>query len=164
MSIRDQNGEEVVRLTGPWVALFKLALAAMIPFTLSGLSLATWVVLSIFRLKETNSIQDLRIAMLERTSGASKGVSQSVNVGSTDSVAGDVDDAKTYMTTEDMAKKAGVAPRTILSWIADPTPRFEPMPIETSKGWVFDAKCRILPPNAASSGIATLSSTGEEKP
>jgi len=108
----------------------------------------------------------LNLVLSASRTGGSAGSHQSTSVITSDAsrMADSSDSPMTYLTTEEMAKKAGVSPRTILSWIAAPTERFKPMPIETSKGWVFDAECRILPPNAADGGIATLSSAGEVKP
>ncbi len=70
--------------------------------------------------------------------------------------------ARSYLTTADVALREGIAERTVVEYINQG--RISPAPEKTGKSWSIAAQYRILPPNAASGGIATLSSTGEEKP
>lgn len=102
------------------------------------------------------AVLNLVISSNRGNGGGGASQSTSVITGDASKTADSSDSPMTYLTTEEMATKAGVAPRTILSWI--PLKRFEPAPTETAKGWIFDAECRILPPNAADSGIAAAAS------
>lgn len=69
--------------------------------------------------------------------------------------------ARAYLTTADVALREGIAERTVVEYINQG--RISPAPEKTGKSWSIAAEYRILPPNAASSGIATLSSSGEEE-
>lgn len=92
------------------------------------------------------AVLKIQIAMRENTRGS--GVSQNVNVGQSDKAL--AKSGKTYFTVAEVAERAGVAERTIVSWIAEG--RIQPLPVKEGKGYVISAEYSILPPSAACCG------------
>lgn len=131
MSIRDEEGGELVRLPGMWEVLAKFAFAASVPVLLLGITWAVWVTNRVWE-----NTADIRL-LKDRGSR-----SQSVNVGAVEAVA-DTDSAREYLTVQEVAEREGVTDRTILNWIDEG--RIHPTPIKEGKSWVIAEDFRIIP-------------------
>lgn len=146
MSIRDEDGNEIVTLPGFWQTLAKFALLASVPLTGLGMTWCIWVTTTIWSNKTDIAIlKDARF----RSNG---GVSTNVNVGSADSVAAD-ESAKTWLTTQEVAKREKVTDRTVLNYIE--SGMIEPEPERNGKSWQISENYRIVPPNAEKCGNET---------
>lgn len=154
MSVKDDSENDVVHVSSVWGLLFKLFLVS-VPFTLvSAMGFGVW-------LTGTINAHETRITVLERMTGQgpakgpAKGVSQSVNVGAVDALAGDADRTdphREWLTVQEVATKEAVAERTILSWIEGGT--ISPAPVKDGREWHIAVDYRRLPQTAAVSGTA----------
>mgnify|MGYP000387935002 CR=1 FL=1 len=118
MSIKDHQDEEIVSLPGFWDVLAKFAFAASVPVLLLGSSWAVWVTSMTFN-------NSARIQVLEyvnqHSGGKSGNQTTSVNVGSSDSVASEIDKAaehRGYYLTSEAAKILRKSERSITSMCA----------------------------------------------
>ena len=112
-------------------------------------------------LTHDTEIAVLKIQMaMQNTRGS--GVSQSVNVGQADKALAKT--GREYLTVAEVAKREGVAERTITDWIAKG--RIEPMPMKQGKEYTIAEKYRILPQDAACCGDeeAITSTTNPTQP
>lgn len=115
MSIEDSDGNDIVRLSGIWSLLLKIAIVLAPPVFLTLIGWGTWITVQHFDLRS-------RVALLEyvRDHGrASPEVSQNVNVGSAANdarAAALLDDAaarRGYYLASEVAKLLGKSERTI---------------------------------------------------
>ena len=137
------NPTDNVQIGTIWKGMAVIAFM-MLSFTcVTALTWGVWVTVSI---KE----HDTKFAVLEERTSGGKGVSQSVNVGSTDPNKPLEASAKTWLTTKDVAEREGITERTALNYIEqgmiDPTPR------KNGKSWEIAANFRILPNDSESCG------------
>jgi hypothetical protein len=71
-------------------------------------------------------------------------------------------DARTWLTTKDVAKRIGpdgVDERTVLNYIE--AEMFDPMPVKIGKAWHFSESFRILPKPSASFGTVAAKATAQ---
>jgi hypothetical protein len=146
MSIRDENGNEILQVSYLWAASFKLLLL-LVPFVaLTLFSWGTWVTVSIFE-------HSSRLKLLEDRSQRGGGNIQgaSINVGKAtpaDDIAGS--SGRDYLTVKEVAAKEARDERTITLWIEQG--RLLPAPVKDGKAWVIDPAYRIIPQYSATSG------------
>lgn len=143
MSIRDDDGREILQLSKIWAWSFKL-LMIMAPFVAVTLfSWGTWVTISIFE----HSAQ-FQILQDRHSRGGGGNISgASINVGSAEDVA---ESGREYLTVQEVAEREGKAERTIIEWIE--TGRIHPPPSKAGREWCVAAEYRVLPQVAADSG------------
>jgi len=134
----NEDADKTVQFSTIWRSLAVLAFA-MLSFITAGLfTWGLWVTLTIGQ-------HEKLLAVLQERSGG-KGISQSVNVGQAEAGALAKDSAKTWLTTQDVAKREQVTDRTILNYIKQGL--IDPMPQQMGKEWHIAEEYRILP-NAA---------------
>lgn len=147
MSIKDENGTEIVTLS----TIHAMAFRVLIWIGIIGTPVAAGMFWSmndrINGHAKDISFHEWRIQALE--SRKSSGVSQSVNVGSAESVAAD-ESAKTWLTTQDVAKREKVTDRTVLNYIE--SGMIEPEPERIGKSWMISENYRIVPQSAEKCG------------
>lgn len=138
MSIEDGHGNEIVKLPGFWEVMAKFAFAASVPMFLLGVSWACWVTNRVWQ-----NTTDIAILKDVRTRPHG-GVTQSVNVGAADSDEDmALDSARTWLTTQEVAKREQVTDRTILNYIE--CGMIKPDPVKRGKSWEIAENYRILP-------------------
>ena len=142
MSITDDQ-KEILKLGTVHAWVFKASLWAA-PL------LAVWMVNKVLSHDTEIALLKLEVAMSRKANG----VTQSVNVGQQESatVADDLDSARTWLTTEEVAKREGKDPRTILNYIA--AGQIDPQPAQIGKAWHIAPDYRIVPKTAEIVGTA----------
>jgi hypothetical protein len=144
MSIKDNDGNEILQLSWIWSASFKLLLL-LVPFVAITLfSWGTWVTLTLFD-------HSAEIRILQDRSGRNGGGNisgASINVGKADEKV--AESARQYLTVKEVAERESAAERTVISWIENG--RIEPAPIKAGKEWQISAEYRIPPQVAAEGG------------
>jgi hypothetical protein len=144
MSIKDNDGNEILQLSWIWSASFKLLLL-LVPFVAITLfSWGTWVTLTLFD-------HSAEIRILQDRSGRNGGGNisgASINVGKADGKV--AESARQYLTVKEVAERESAAERTVISWIENG--RIEPAPIKAGKEWQISAEYRIPPQVAAEGG------------
>ena len=136
MSIKDEDGNEIIHLNRIWSASFKL-LMVMVPFVaLTLFSWGTWATITIFQ----NST-DIQVLKDRGNRGGGGNISgASINVGKAENVA---ESGREYLTVQEVAEREQKDERTILLWIEGG--RIDPTPIKAGKSWSISADYRILP-------------------
>ena len=144
MSIKDNDGNEILQLSWIWSASFKLLLL-LVPFVAITLfSWGTWVTLTLFD-------HSAEIRILQDRSGRNGGGNisgASINVGKADGKV--AESARQYLTVKEVAERESAAERTVISWIENG--RIQPAPIKAGKEWQISAEYRIPPQIAADGG------------
>lgn len=142
MSIKDEDGHEIIHLNAVWSASFKL-LMVMVPFVaLTLFSWGTWATITIF--DHATQLQILQDRHSRPSGGNISGAS--INVGKADTLA---DSGREYLTVQEVAEREQKDERTILLWIEGG--RIDPTPIKAGKSWSISADYRILPQVSANS-------------
>lgn len=141
MSITDDQ-KEVVNIGTVHAWIFKASLWAA-PLV------CVWLVNKVLAHDTDIALLKLELAMSRKSAN---GISQSVNVGKTaDEIA--PDSARTWLTTQEVAKRELVTDRTILNYIE--AGMIEPAPTRTGKEWHIAEHYRIVPNHSESCGIDT---------
>jgi len=142
MSIRDEEGNEIIHLNSLWSASFKL-LMVMVPFVaLTLFSWGSWVTITIF-----DHASQLRVMQDRHSRGGSGNISgASINVGKAEDIAAS---GREYLTVQEVATRESKDERTILLWIE--SGRIEPAPVKNGKAWAISEDYRILPQVSANS-------------
>lgn len=149
MSIRDRDDNEFIRLPGSWTTIAKFAFGLSIPSFFLGVTLATWIVSTIFQ-------HDTRITVLERMAmqsmkGQGSGNSTATIItGDASKLASEQVGAKGYLTTEEFAQKIGKDPRTVLTYIKEG--KIQPAPVQDGREWRLAVDSRYQPQLAANIG------------
>lgn len=154
MSINDSDGGEIVTLN----TIHAMAFRVLIWIGIIGTPVAAGMFWSMSE-RISNHTKDLtfhewRIAALEARKGTS-GVTQSVNVGAAEGSDDKLDSSKTWLTTQEVAKREGVTDRTIINYINDAM--IEPPPVQLGKSWHITENYRIVPKDAECCGNETAS-------
>jgi hypothetical protein len=136
MSIRDDDGKEILQLSKIWAWSFKL-LMVMVPFVaLTLFSWGTWVTVTIF-----DHASQIRLLHDRATRSGGGNISgASINVGKAEDIA---ESAREYLTVQEVADRESKDERTILLWIEGG--RIDPAPVKTGKSWAISEDYRILP-------------------
>jgi hypothetical protein len=144
MSIKDNDGNEILQLSWIWSASFKLLLL-LVPFVAITLfSWGTWVTLTLF-----DHSAEIRILQDRSGRGGGGNISgASINVGKADGKM--AESARQYLTVSEVATAEGKSERTIIAWIEEG--RIQPAPIKAGKEWQISAEYRIPPQVAADGG------------
>lgn len=147
MSIKDTKGNQIVTLGTIHAALFRASLWALPIFFV-------WFSSKFFEHDKMLDRHEMRLSYLEKSTGKG-GVTQSVNVGSVDGLAGDdgLDPNRDWLTVKEVAAKEGESERTITDWIAAGT--IAPMPVKDGREFHIAADYRVLPLSAANSRMTT---------
>lgn len=142
MSIKDEDGNEIIHLNKIWSASFKL-LMVMVPFVaLTLFSWGTWATITIFQ----NST-DIQVLKDRHNRGGGGNISgASINVGKAEDIA---ETGRQYLTVQEVADRESKDERTILLWIEGG--RIDPAPIKNGKAWAISEDYRILPQVSANS-------------
>ena len=144
MSIRDDDNQEIAKLTGVWSLLLKVAIALAAPTFVFAVAFAVWIASTIFN-------HDARLQVLEFAQGHKPGISQSVNVGQADS-AKMASDHRDWLTVQEVATREGVTDRTILNYLEGR--RISPALTKDGREWRIAENFRILPNSSEEFGIA----------
>ena len=144
MSIQDSNGDNIVVLNTLHAWAFKALIWIGMIATPAGMSL-------LWRYGRSIDNHELRINYLERSINQRSGVSQSVNVGQTDSTKM-ASDHRDWLTVQEVADREGVTDRTILNYIE--AKRISPTPTKDGREWRIAENFRILPNSSEEFGIA----------
>jgi hypothetical protein len=143
MSIKDDEGNEIIHLNSLWSASFKLLLVMVPAVALTLFSWGTWATLTLFD-------HSSKISVLQDRSGRSNGNGGNIN-GASINVSKTAEDlaesAREFLTVSEVAEAEGKSDRTILDWIE--AGRIHPAPIKTAKEWQISADYRIPPQIAA---------------
>lgn len=143
MSIKDENGNEIVTLNTIHAMAFRVLIWIGIVAT-PGAFVIFW------QQNTTLQIHEWRISALENIGSIRHGgVSQNVNVGSADAVA-EEDSAKTWLTTQEVAKRENVTDRTVINYIE--SGMIEPSPERIGKSWHIAENYRIIPKDSETCG------------
>ncbi len=145
MSIRDEDGNEIVSLPGFWQTLAKFALLASVPMVGLGMTWCIWVTTTIWTNKTDIAIlKDARF----RSNG---GVSTNVNVGSAEAIAEeDENSARTWLTTQEVAAREKITDRTVINYIQNGM--IQPEPVQIGKSWHIAENYRIVPKSSETCG------------
>lgn len=139
MSITDDQ-KEVVNIGTVHAWIFKASLWAA-PL------LCVWLVNKVLAHDTDIALLKLELAMSRK---AANGISQSVNVGkAAEEMA--PESARTWLTTQEVAKRELVTDRTILNYIE--AGMINPAPTRTGKDWRISENYRIVPNDSESCGI-----------
>lgn len=144
MSIEDNDGNSVIRMSNIWAWWFKACLVMVIPITSTFMGVQGWVLLKVVGHDQSISNLNLRIDYLDRANRSS--VSQNVNVGDSK---GSPQSARTWLTTGEVAARESVTERTVINWIEHDM--IQPPPVKNGKAWQIAEGFRIIP-NLAASG------------
>lgn len=150
MSIKDEDGTEIVTLS----TIHAMAFRVLIWIGIIGTPVAAGMFWSmnerIAGHTKDLSFHEWRIQALEARK--SSGVTQSVNVGSAESlVKGEQDKSgKTWLTTQQVAAKEKITDRTVINYIQNGM--IEPEPVQIGKSWHIAENYRIIPHDAEKCG------------
>lgn len=143
MSIQDSNGENIVVLNTLHAWGFKALIWIGMIATPTGMGL-------FWSYGRSIDNHELRLNYLERPINQRSGVSQSVNVGQTDSIK-TASDHRDWLTVQEVAMQEGLTDRTILNYIDDK--RISPPPAKDGREWRIAKNFRILPNSSEEIGI-----------
>lgn len=145
MSINDSDGREIITLGTIHAYAFRLLIWIGIIATPSAF-------IMFMNHSKTLDLHEWRIASLEQRSSRNGSVSQSINVGSADTAKMAEQSGRTYLTTQEVAKREGVTDRTVINYIE--SEQIYPPPRKEGKSWVIAENYVILPKDSENCGNA----------
>ncbi len=132
----DEKADAPVRFSAVWKYAGALAFCMIAAEFALAFTWGVWVTVTL-------NDHSAKLAVLQDRSGRGTGVSQSVNVGASDTSSSALVDqdeaaaqARGYYLTADIARRWNKSARTIADWIK--AGRFEPAPIQHDREWRFD--------------------------
>lgn len=144
--ILDQtDGSKSVQFSTLWKSMAALSFAMLASIFVGLLTWGVWVTVTV-------NEHGQQIARLDERSNNRSGVSQSVNVGSADSIANEdeCESARTWLTTQEVAAREGITDRTVINYIAQKM--IDPPPVQMGKAWHIAENYRIIPNNSEKCG------------
>lgn len=140
MSIRDEDGNDIIQMNWIWSASFKLLLVSVPFVAITLFTWGTWVTVTIF--EHSAQIRVLQDRASRPSGGNIQGAS--INVGKADSTEATASaTGRNYLTVKEVAEREKKDERTITLWIEQG--RIHPAPAKAGKAWTITADYRILP-------------------